>query len=227
VSPATRWLVYACRTDFTADVVAIIARRGDEVAVLVDNLDEDLEPAARAGATDRPVIRPADLTAALRGHPAVIPLITPGFRHRVVSEARAAGIGVFPPLIDPTSVLAPSSTVGEGTVVNAAAVFGGEVSIGRFVHVNRSASVGHHSVLHDFSTLGPGCVLAGRVEVRSGAFIGAGAVCAPKVRIGANAVVGAGAVVVRDVPPGAVVVGNPATVIRQGDLGYGGASVPT
>jgi acetyltransferase-like isoleucine patch superfamily enzyme len=37
----------------------------------------------------------------------------------------------------------------------------------------------------------------------------------PGVQIGAGALVGAGAVVVENVPPGAVVVGNPARVVRQ------------
>jgi acetyltransferase-like isoleucine patch superfamily enzyme len=38
--------------------------------------------------------------------------------------------------------------------------------------------------------------------------------------------VGAGAVVVRDVPAEAVVVGNPARVVREGAGGYGGVRVP-
>jgi acetyltransferase-like isoleucine patch superfamily enzyme len=44
------------------------------------------------------------------------------------------------------------------------------------------------------------------------ASIGSGAVIMCGVRIGEGALVGAGAVVTRDVPPGAVVVGNPARV---------------
>jgi acetyltransferase-like isoleucine patch superfamily enzyme len=59
----------------------------------------------------------------------------------------------------------------------------------------------------------------------TGAFLGAGSVVAPDVSIGANAVVGAGAVVVTDVPERAVVVGNPARVLRYGD-GYGDVGVP-
>jgi acetyltransferase-like isoleucine patch superfamily enzyme len=35
------------------------------------------------------------------------------------------------------------------------------------------------------------------------------------IEIGARAMVGAGAVVTRDVPPGAVVAGNPARVLRS------------
>jgi UDP-2-acetamido-3-amino-2,3-dideoxy-glucuronate N-acetyltransferase len=47
-----------------------------------------------------------------------------------------------------------------------------------------------------------------------GASIGAGAVILPGVTIGEGAMVGAGAVVTKDVPANAVVVGNPARILR-------------
>ena len=52
--------------------------------------------------------------------------------------------------------------------------------------------------------------LAGPVRLERGVWLGAGAIVLPNVTIGAGAIVGAGAVVTRDVPPGAIVVGNPA-----------------
>ena len=51
--------------------------------------------------------------------------------------------------------------------------------------------------------------------LRQGASIGAAAVILPGRTIGERAMVGAGAVVTRDVPPDAVVVGNPARVVRR------------
>jgi acetyltransferase-like isoleucine patch superfamily enzyme len=51
--------------------------------------------------------------------------------------------------------------------------------------------------------------------IRAGASIGAGAVILPGVTIGERAMVGAGAVVTKDVPSDAVVVGNPARVVRM------------
>ncbi|MGH9359737.1 MAG: DapH/DapD/GlmU-related protein, partial [Terriglobia bacterium] len=49
------------------------------------------------------------------------------------------------------------------------------------------------------------------------ASIGSGAVILCGVTIGEGAIVGAGSVVTKDVPPGTVVAGNPARVIRHID----------
>ncbi len=51
--------------------------------------------------------------------------------------------------------------------------------------------------------------------VEAGASIGANVTIICGVRIGARAMIGAGSVVTRDVPPGTLVVGNPARVVRQ------------
>ena len=52
--------------------------------------------------------------------------------------------------------------------------------------------------------------------IKKGAVIGSNATLFP-VSIGENALVGAGAVVTKDVPPGVVVVGNPARIIKESD----------
>lgn len=51
--------------------------------------------------------------------------------------------------------------------------------------------------------------------VRRGASIGSGATILCNVTIGEGAIVGAGSVVTRDVPPGTIVAGNPARVLRR------------
>lgn len=55
------------------------------------------------------------------------------------------------------------------------------------------------------------------VLIKESAWIGAGATILPGVCVGKHAVVGAAAVVTKDVPDYAVVVGNPAKVIRMLD----------
>jgi acetyltransferase-like isoleucine patch superfamily enzyme len=51
--------------------------------------------------------------------------------------------------------------------------------------------------------------------IRRGAQIGVNVTLLPFVEIGEGALVGAGSVVTRDVPPGVVVVGNPAKGVRR------------
>ncbi|MBF2066598.1 MAG: N-acetyltransferase [Calothrix sp. C42_A2020_038] len=53
-----------------------------------------------------------------------------------------------------------------------------------------------------------------KIIVKEGASIGANATILPGIIIGKNTMIGAGAVVTRDVPDNAVVVGNPARIVR-------------
>ena len=56
--------------------------------------------------------------------------------------------------------------------------------------------------------------LVERTVIRKGASIGSGVTILANTSIGENAIVGAGSVVTKDVPPNAIVVGNPAKVLR-------------
>ena len=82
----------------------------------------------------------------------------------------------------------------------------------------------------DIGVTGPGklswIVFAPATGVRAGAlegdYAGVGAEATVVAGVGANALIGAGSVVTKDVPPGAVVVGNPARVINHiSHLPYG------
>lgn len=53
--------------------------------------------------------------------------------------------------------------------------------------------------------------------VKKGASVGSGSTILCNVTIGEKAIVGSGSVVTKDVPPGAIVAGNPARIIRKID----------
>ncbi|SNS14525.1 Hexapeptide repeat of succinyl-transferase [Noviherbaspirillum humi] len=90
----------------------------------------------------------------------------------------------------------------------------------RFDKTNpRGVHVGAHSYLaFDAALLTHDLTRGVRLHTRVGrnCFIGARSILLPGVQIGDGAIVGAGSVVTRDVPPGCVVAGNPARILRRG-----------
>ena len=105
------------------------------------------------------------------------------------------------------AVINIGAVIGAGTMIDMGVVLGGRATVGKNCHI------------------GAGTVLAGVVEpasavpviVEDNVVIGANAVVLEGCRVGEGAVVAAGAVVVSDVPPGVVVAGVPARIIKQKD----------
>lgn len=122
---------------------------------------------------------------------------------------------LLPIITHRTSFVATSATLSEGCQVLALAAVCANATLGRSVIVNTASSIDHDCVVEDGAHIAPGARLAGEVVVGEGAFVGTGAIILPRLRIGQGAIIGAGAVVTRDVPDNAVVVGNPARIIRE------------
>src|SRR5262245_39862489 len=204
-------VIYGVGSPILVDVAETCARRRLAVLAWVHNIEgESFAP------PDVTVLRPVDLTEELARHAFLAPLFTPRHRYYAQAEAHRHGFLRAATVIDPTAVVASSSTLGAGSYVNALANIGGASRIGAFAFVNRSAGIGHHAEIADFVSIGPGAVIASYAQVGSGAVVGAGAVVLPKIRIGSNAMIAAGAVVTKPVEQNSLVAGNPARVVRTG-----------
>jgi sugar O-acyltransferase (sialic acid O-acetyltransferase NeuD family) len=117
-------------------------------------------------------------------------------------------------ILHPHTAISPRATIGEGTIAVAGSVVNAGARVGRCVILNTLSSVGHDSVVEDFTQIAPGVNLGGGAVIERGAFLGIGAKVAPLARIGAWSVVGAGSVVLGDLPPRAFCYGTPARVVR-------------
>ncbi len=214
-------VLYAVSSPYVADAIETVGRLGWELAACVRNLPDAPIPAEVSG-----LLEAHELSPDLLALPFAIALVTPAHRASAIADARERGFDELLSLVDPTAVVARSATLGAGAYINAGAIVAAGVIAGISCVVNRGASIGHHCQIADYVTFGPGVTTGGNCRFGAGSFLGVGSVIAPEVEVGANAVVGAGAVVVADVPVGAVVVGNPAEVLRYGD-GYRGVGRST
>lgn len=208
-------VLYAVSSPYAAEAIETAGRLGWEVAACVRNLPDTPVPSEVFG-----LIEADQLSPELLALPFTVALVNPTHRRSAIADARSRGFSEIVSLVDPSAVVARSACLAHGAFVNAGAIIAAGVNADESCVVNRGASIGHHCHIGDYVTVGPGVVTGGGCRFEPGVFLGVGAVISPQVQIGANAVVGAGAVVVSDVPAGAVVVGNPAKVMRYGD-GYG------
>jgi acetyltransferase-like isoleucine patch superfamily enzyme len=120
--------------------------------------------------------------------------------------------------------------LGDDGIVGRGSLIENDTTVGTGARIQAGAYITAYSTLEDDVFVAP-CVVTtndnfmGRTEqrkalmrgptIRRGARIGGGAILCPGVEVGEEAFVGAGAVVTKDVPPGVVVVGSPARVLRD------------
>lgn len=131
-------------------------------------------------------------------------------RKKVVAVAEQSGLQPVT-LIHPLAHISPSATVShQGVVISALASISANVQVGRHVFIDRLVSVGHDTVLADYTSIYPSATLSGEVRVEELATVGTNATVLPRVNIHELATVGAGAVVTKDVDSGITVAGVPA-----------------
>jgi len=121
------------------------------------------------------------------------------------------------------------SEIGAGSVIGRGSVVDNDVIVGTRVRVQTNVYLTAFSVVEDDVFVGP-CAMTTNDDtmarhgpetpmrgatLRRACRIGGGVVLTPGVDVGEEAFVAAGAVVTRDVPARAVVMGVPATVVRE------------
>lgn len=121
----------------------------------------------------------------------------------------------FVSLIHPSSIIGSETTIGSGFHLSPLSVVAPFCKFGNFVVISRNSSIGHHTILQDFTTINPGVNIAGLCEIGENTIIGAGTTILDKVCIGSNSIIGAGSIVTKNIPENVVAFGNPCKIIRE------------
>jgi acetyltransferase-like isoleucine patch superfamily enzyme len=124
-----------------------------------------------------------------------------------------------------------STVIGRECMIGSYVDIEGDVRVGDFVSLQSGCYLTRGVIIEDRVFCGPRTMTLndkymsyGRPGMRfvrqaprilRAARVGGGSVLCPGITVGENAVVGAGSVVTRDVPDRAIVIGNPAEVVRE------------
>jgi len=113
-------------------------------------------------------------------------------------------------VVHPYAVVGSVSEIGAGSIVCGGVQLSTNTALGRHVHLNPNATIGHDSVLGDFVSVNPGAIVSGGVVLGARVLVGAGAVILQNLSIGDDTTIGASACVTRSMDAGLTVKGIPA-----------------
>ena len=145
-------------------------------------------------------------------HDAVIVAIGDNRKRRELTERLVTAGERLATAIHPFTSIAPSATIGEGSMISAGAIVLPRAVIGRGVIVNTKGSVDHDSVVGDFAHVSAGATVGARCHIGAEALIAIGATVVSMMTVGAQTIIGSGAVVVAPIPAGVVAFGVPARI---------------
>ncbi|NIF04299.1 acetyltransferase [Chryseobacterium sp. Tr-659] len=121
----------------------------------------------------------------------------------------------FPTLIHPSVIIGQDNTkIGKGNIICAGVIITVDIKIEDFVILNLSCTVGHDTVIKNYSSFMPTVNISGEVIINEAVYVGTGAKIINLLEIGENTIVGAGAVVYKSLPANCTAVGIPAKPIK-------------
>jgi sugar O-acyltransferase (sialic acid O-acetyltransferase NeuD family) len=138
----------------------------------------------------------------------------PMVKRKIINKVTNTAIK-FPTLIHPNVCMGKSNVqVGEGSIICAGNIITIDINIGKHVILNLACTVGHDTIIGDFSSFMPAVNISGEVNIGEAVYVGTGAKIINQLEIGEETIVGAGAVVAKTLPAKCTAVGIPAKPVK-------------
>lgn len=120
-------------------------------------------------------------------------------RKKVFEEISVVAPGAkYATIVHNSAVIMPNVVIEEGVFIAPHTTIAIGSHLKRHSAINQNVSIGHDTVVGEYSVVSPGCVLSGRTRIGSMTFLGSNVVTYPKVSIGSDCSVSASTVVARN-----------------------------
>ena len=162
-----------------------------------------------------PVLGPIDSAPEHRRAQFLVAINDPRSRRAIVQRLEALGVSNWGFVVHPDVRRHISVSVGAGCSILGGCHVTTHIRLGDHCILNRGSHVSHDCVVGDFCSLNPAACVAGNVTVGDGSELGSACAVRQGVTIGAGATIGMGAIVLNHVDANAVMVGNPARLLRS------------
>jgi len=121
----------------------------------------------------------------------------------------------FETILHPTASVSRMATLGKGVVVLQQVTIANQASIGHHVIILPNSIISHDAVIGDYTCITGGVCISGGVTIGRACYLGTNSAISGGVKIGNGCLIGMGAVIRHDVSEQAVMVGNPARLLRK------------
>lgn len=135
-------------------------------------------------------------------------------RRKILNKVSELGYNT-PYFIHPSACIADNVSIADGVYVLPQTVIMPFTRIDKYCMISMNAKIAHHSILEEGCFISTGVNFGANIHALKDAYMGIGSLIMTGVKIvGENSLIGAGSIVIRDVPDNAVMVGNPAKVLK-------------
>jgi sugar O-acyltransferase (sialic acid O-acetyltransferase NeuD family) len=172
----------------------------------------------RGHSTELPILESPETYVSRRGDYLLLAIGIPEARRAVAEGLRDRGCS-FVSLVHPTAIVAPSASIGSGSILCPFSILSDAAAVGEFVLMNYHTSLGHDATAGDFSVLSPYATLGGSASIGPDVFLGLHASVGPGVSCGPRVKISSNSTALSNAPADAFVYGVPGRVGPRIDCG--------